>query len=237
MTVIVFVHGLDGTCFDGWGTPDAPGAFITRIGAALPQVAVALWDYPSKLKRIVADRTLGMDVMAADWAEALRERLLPRYSRVAIVAHCLGGLLTTISLRMLLTADAAAVRPGPLKDALLLFSLDVPFRLPADGPSDWLAGLLAALRLDAGTFAANAAFWRRWVLRRQAAFPILAYAVTSAPPGWVSPLGPDADLPRRQVCQVDITHTELIRAAAEGAFEPHDFVLARLRDWLADAGP
>lgn len=238
--MVVFIHGLDGHTARTWGQPGQAGAFIERLQHDLPQVAVAAYDYPSGLRAIVADSTLTLQSQADRLAECLHEALLPIFQSVIVIAHCLGGLLSTLAVRQLVEQGDLGSPPKSTKQ-LLLFLLDTPHDLPASGPSQWLTGLLGALSLTPAALAANADFWRQTVLAAPHApgslrSVVSAYAIVSTQPSWVSHLKPDLELPADRVCRLDIPHEALTHAPlhvvgadlVSSGFPPYDFILERL---------
>lgn len=242
--VVVFIHGLDGHTARTWGQPGQAGAFIERLQHDLPQVAVAAYDYPSALRAIVADSTLTLQSQANRLAECLRETLLPNFQSVIVIAHCLGGLLTTLALRHLIEQGDLSNPPNSTKQ-VLLFLLDTPHDLPASGPSQWLTGLLGAVSLTPAALAANADFWRQTVLAApnspgSVSSVVSAYAVVSTQPSWVSHLKPDLELPADRVCRLELPHEALTHAplrdahdaAVAAEFAPYDFILEKLRAHL-----
>ena len=232
-TAVAFVHGLGGHRLKSWGAVGQPGAFMKRLQADLPHAAVATYDYASEVRTIVSDDSLTLQTMARSWAQSIRKPLLTRFDTVAIIAHCLGGLLTTTAVCALLAGRGPPGSSALRKKKLVLFLLDAPHDLPEAGPDPWLAGFLNALKLEPSALRAHAAVWRRRVLvNRTLPLAIQAYALTSGPTGWVTTLHPDADLPPARVCKVRQSHEELTRAPAEGPFMPYDFVLSRLRELL-----
>lgn len=228
-TAVVFVHGLGGHRLKSWGAPGQPGAFMARLQADLPQVAVATYSYTSELKTIVADQTLTLSKMANEWARQIRQVLLTRFDTVVIVAHCLGGLLTTMGISALLAECGSSDSERLRRKRVILFLLDAPHDLPSQGPWPWLSGFLDALKLSPEAFRASAALWRKSVLAPNN-FPlsVQAYALTSGQNGWVTALHPDADLPPERVCKAHLSHEDLARAPADGVFMPYEFVLSRL---------
>lgn len=229
-TAVAFIHGLGGHFYDNWGAESCPGAFIARMANDLPEAAIATFAYPSGLNRFLGSESLTLAAVTSSWMQVVRDSLLRRYGEVAIVGHCLGGLLTTLALRQLLMAgDTWPRRLRQEQNHLSLFLLDSPHDLPETGPTEWLAGLMEALSFDAGTLRENAAFWRDRMLRESRhRCPIPTYAVVSERESWVTPLSPTANLPESRICHVGLSHTELARPAATGPFAPYDFVLARL---------
>jgi Alpha/beta hydrolase family len=229
--VVAFVHGLGGHHLKSWGAVGQPGAFMRRLQADYPRAAVATYNYTSDLKAIRSDESLTLQALARAWAHAIREPLLAQFQTVVIIAHCMGGLMTTTAVCSLI-AGFGDHNGGALRGKrVVLFLLDAPHDLPVEDPDPWLAGFFNALKLAPAALRAQAAFWRNRVLADlNMPLTVEAFAMTSEPASWVTPLHPDADLPPDRVCRAQLPHEELTKVPARGAFIAYDFVLARLRE-------
>lgn len=212
---VVFLHGLDGHYWRTWGTDENPGTFIRRTIEDLPQLAVAAFDYPARLFGFLDENALTIDEISQAWAESLRETILGKYSTVAIVGYCLGGIVTTLALRRLLSSRALP----PCR--ILAFLLDVPH----DWPECYLT-TGEVLKVEVATLHANAEFWRA---QQQLRNGLSAYAVLSRGDSWTSSFNPAGRLPPDRICSVAVTHVQLTKPPVRGFFKPFDFVVREIR--------
>ena len=202
-----------------------------RLQADFPCAAVATYNYTSDLRAIRSDESLTLQALAQTWAQAIREPLLARFQTVVIIAHCMGGLMTTTAVCSLIAAFGPHDRNALRGKKLVLFLLDAPHDLPVEVPDPWLAGFFEALKLAPSALRDQAAFWRNRVLANlNLPLSVQAFALTSEPASWVTPLHPDADLPPDRVCRALQPHEELARVPAQGAFMAYDFVVGQLRE-------
>ncbi len=227
--VVVFVQGLHGELYgaDGDAAP-----FIGRLRHDLPDAAQAICTYPTDLRRYRDNAALNVPELAALLADALRAAVLDRFENVAVVGHCLGGLLITMALPHVMRKAPDYLSRLRRGDCRLTYCLiDSPNDLPKQPLADIHKRLLEALRLPEDAVGDNGRYWREQVLERgPGQVPVNACAVVTTNPSWVTPLNPEAGLSATRVCRVSMPHEAIVKAPTEGSFEPYEFVLARLRD-------
>jgi pimeloyl-ACP methyl ester carboxylesterase len=135
-TVVVFVHGLNGS---GYGTWKAWPRFLFEGESGFPLIDVAVFYYPSLLKAAYRLQPgANIDLQAQQLAEHLQE-LSEEYDEIYLIAHSLGGLVAEAAVSLYLNdlvireRDCLPVSPiaaiflmasplGGSGKALLLFS-------------------------------------------------------------------------------------------------------------------
>jgi hypothetical protein len=226
----VFIHGLGADAAQTWGADQDGAGFLGRLLRLRPGFAVACYDYPSRLGLPGQNGLPPMAKLSERLGATIRDELLPAYERVAIVAYCLGGLVTRFAL-----ASGHSIEPGiaPYYGRLTVFFLDSPEDWP-DGPLD-LAATVIARRLAVGERAlrANAAWWAD---RSGPAGQVEDHAVVSGDHCWVTPFKPGSTVPGARVLRSGIGHLDLARPSAADPHQAYDYVAAHLSRYFGEPG-
>lgn len=215
---VVLAHGLGGDPFSSWGAPGSPGACAERLARDLPAASFFYLDYDARVQTRLDSGARSLPALAEDAAAAIAA-LLERHARVALVGHCLGGLLLRFALRHLLTQT----RGVPLSSArradaaLTLVLLDTPEdwplpSAPGPGPDRRIAAVMRAIGLDAGALRASARWWSD---KQGPAGAVTDHAVLSTGESWIAPLGPGAPVPAARRATLDCAHADLTRIAPD----------------------
>jgi hypothetical protein len=224
---VLLVHGLGENSVHTWGT-DRDYGFLGRLLRPAPGFAVACYDYPSRLG--LGDQG-GLPILARlseCLAATIRDELAPAGPRIAIVAYCLGGLITRFALPAVLAAGpGTARRPGHF----MLLLLDSPEDWPDAPLGPAMTAITRRLALDEPALRANAAWWAD---RSGLAGQVEDYAVVSDDHCWITPFKPGSTVPARRVHRCGIGHLGLTRPPAAGRHEAYDYVAARLGQYFGE---
>jgi len=222
---VLLVHGLGESSARTWGT-DRDDGFLGRLLRPAPGFAVACYNYPSRLGPGGQDGLPSLARLSECLAATIREELAPAGRPIAIVAYCLGGLITRFAMPSLLAAGPGTTR-RPAHVMVVL--LDSPEDWP-DGPLDLaMTAIARRLALDERALRANAAWWAD---RSGPAGQVEDYAVVSDEHCWITPFKPGSTGPARRVLRCGIGHLDLTRPPAAGRHEPYDYVAARLGQYF-----
>ena len=231
----VFVHGIAGHFLNSWGPEGLPGTFLKRLSFDLPHVAVFTADYPSDMDRVIDDDALTLQRLVDCWADKLGYSLMNRFTSVAVIGYCLGGLLTTMAIRQWFHRDTRwSQRLFSHEDRMMLLLLDVLHQVPTkEDQKDGLVGLRSALQCNELAFQKNVDFWKKLVGSSHVGegLPIEVHALLSQGDSFVRSWSPHAHLPKNRVHQTDVSHENLTRPPLSGAFFTYDFVVDRIREF------
>lgn len=222
--VILFLHGLDGGPLKTWGMPGHPGTFPLRLGAARPYDDVLSLGYPARPLDYTRRSGLTIPRVATELATTFAQ-LAPRYRRLDIVAHCMGGLVAIDALRRCWQANASqAGRLAALDLRCVL--LDAPLLIGPTVPPHWLARMIVRLGIDDATLELGVDWLRR-------VRPMRCIVATSSLPGWVRYFQPNAAGRTEDRHVVALSHDAISRAPLEGTFAPLTITLQALERQVA----
>lgn len=207
---LLLVQGLDGTLYG----PAARGDGLARgMAERFPGCAIYGFDYPCRLRQLAK--------MTEDALEPAAQRLAETLGRldggVALVGHCLGGLIATRAVLRI------APRPGR---PITLFLLDSLADFPKAAPDAWARGLLEALKITEADLRAQGAAWR--AMMASAPPGLNAHAILSGEESWITPFCPQNGIPAERTWRVARSHETLVALDASGNSPVLDRITA---DW------
>lgn len=233
---IVFVHGIAGHPFNSWGNPGGPGAFLTRLGNRVGNVNIFTGGYRSDLEAIFSDKQLTLEALVSGWHDLLLNQVLAHHDRVVIVAHCLGGLLTTMATQKL-DQDCPLVTPP----RLCFILMETLFQLPPKHQRRLgSGGIVEGLSCRLPHFNDHWAFWTPiFEGRKKPNFYVQPFAILgNNSDGFAAPWRPDAFLSPDRLRHCDLAHEDLSRAPQSGPFAPLDYSVDICRQFLgSDSEP
>lgn len=209
---LLFIHGLDGDPLLSWGEADCPGAFIRRLAAVRSANAFTV-DYPACLKSFAANSRYTVRDIADELSEPLSE-LLSRVGKIEIVAHCLGGLIITQSLRRAFERSTA-IRSRLAGANLRMAFLDCP-QLAPNPSSPWLGRLIDVLGVAPDELRRNVA----WLVSERPP----SVAMVPVEPSWVAACSPFSAVDYRFT--LPLSHERLAKAPRRGSFAPLEILAA-----------
>lgn len=227
---IVFVHGIAGDPLNSWGSPGNPGAFLTRLGNRVGNVNIFTGGYRSDLEAIFNDRQLTLEALVSGWHDLLVAQVLAHHDRVVIVAHCLGGLLTTMATQKLYRHCPLAAPPR-----LCFILMETLFQLPPKHQRRLgSGGIMRGLSCKLLHFNDHWAFWTPiFEGRKRPNFYIQPFAILgNNSDGFAAPWRPDAFLPVHRLRHCDLAHEDLSRAPPSGPFSPLDYASDICREFF-----
>lgn len=214
---VVFIHGIAGDALGSWGPEGEPCVFPRRIAEELHRPDVLLAGYRSDLDSIFDDEALTLDTLTKSWKALLLNHVFLKYEKVFFIAHCLGGLLTTMSLRQIIQDDWVM----PAIRILLLETLHI--LPPKHALRMGTGGIALALDCDALEFSENVSFWNSVFSRQRViSFDFRAEAMIGRLEGFIAPWRPDACLPSAAISRCNLLHDNLSRPPVDGPFPPLD---------------
>lgn len=194
-SIVILMHGVNGHHLESWGPVGQPATFLARLQRDLPSVTISTYAYPSPL----APRNATLTTLTQGWVDTMRALVLPHYDRVAVVGHCLGGLIARFGIPTLTSGHSP----------WLLITLDTPENW-SDAPlREPLASIVTTLGLSEPAMRANAAWWSDR--------PIAGlddHAILSTQHNWVTPFKRGSTTAR--ATSVDVPHTDLTRPPLYG---------------------
>lgn len=210
------MHGVNGHYLDSWGPVGQPATFLARLKRDLPTVTISTYAYPTPLAPHNETTPPTLTTLTQGWVDTMRALVLPHYDEVAVVGHCLGGLIARFGIPAL-TSDHSP---------WLLITLDTPENWSDTPLREPLSSIVTALGLSEPAMRANAAWWSE-----RAIVGLDDHAVLSTQHNWVTPFKRGSTTARATA--VDVPHTELTRPPLTGNHAAYDCVMRSLQQHFA----